>query len=111
MTPLPEPIPILLALLAATAAVFDLRFRQIPNWLVLAGAVAGLAANLYLLHWAGLWRSLGGFALALAIYLSFYALRAIGGGGLKFIAALRLLTRAPRLPSNLLVSPIGRGNL
>ena len=36
---------ILLALLMAVAAAIDLRWRRIPNWLVLAGILAGLLWN------------------------------------------------------------------
>ena len=36
---------ILLGILVAIAAIFDIRYRRIPNWLVLAGIIVGFAWN------------------------------------------------------------------
>jgi prepilin peptidase CpaA len=79
----------LLLALVLSAAVFDLRFRRIPNWLTAAGIVLGLAANIFERGiWRGLRFSLPGVCLALAIYLALYALHATGAGDGKLMAAI-----------------------
>lgn len=79
---------ILLALVL-TAAMFDLRFRRIPNWLTGAGVVLGLSASILERGiWRGLGFSLAGLCLALAIYLVLFALHATGAGDAKLMAAI-----------------------
>ena len=74
-----------LALLVTLAGVWDWRWRRIPNWLVVAGAVAGLAVNSPL-------SAAKGFGIAVLVYLPLYLLRAVGGGDLKLMAAMGLIT-------------------
>jgi len=78
---------ILLAVVA-TAAVFDIRWRKIPNWLTLSGMTAGLALKTLLHGFAGLRLSAEGLALGFGIYLLFYWLRAMGAGDVKLMAAV-----------------------
>src|SRR5271165_6851382 len=91
--PVPPPLPplitgILLALVF-TAAAYDLRFRRIPNWLTATGLLLGFATNVFERGvWQGLQFSVMGFALALAIYLLLFALRAMSGGDGKLMAAV-----------------------
>jgi prepilin peptidase CpaA len=82
-----------LVLLVVTAAIYDFRFRRIPNWLVLAGLVAGFGLNTALfaiagLQAAGLVRAALGMGLALLIYFPLYLLRAMGAGDAKLMAAV-----------------------
>lgn len=79
---------VLLALLVTVAAVFDLRTRRIPNWLCAAGLVCGFACQIALLRWAGAREAILGTGLALLIYLPLFALRAVGGGDVKLMAAV-----------------------
>jgi prepilin peptidase CpaA len=88
VTPLAPAIAALLATVAITAAIFDYRERRVPNWLTLAGLIGGVALNTFLLQTTGLWTSLKGLGIALAIYLPLYLLRGVGGGDLKLMAAL-----------------------
>jgi prepilin peptidase CpaA len=74
---------IILAVLVVVAAGFDLRTRRIPNWLCAAGFVAGVAC-----HWR---EALLGAGLALLIYVPLFALRAVGGGDVKLMAAVGAL--------------------
>ena len=74
------------------AAFLDLRSRRIPNWLTVTGAVTGLSVNIYLHHWAGLLTGLLGMLLALAVYGFLFALRAMGGGDVKLMAAVGAFT-------------------
>jgi len=71
-------------LLSLGAGIWDWKVRRIPNWLCLSGAVAGFLLNDFRF-------AIAGFGLALAIHLPLYALRAIGGGDVKLMAALGAL--------------------
>jgi len=70
----------------AGAVVTDLRARRIPNALVLAGALAGLALAAAHPEGIGFLRGLGGLALGLVMFLPIYALRAMGAGDVKLMA-------------------------
>ena len=85
---------ILLGILVAIAAVVDIRYRRIPNWLVLAGIIVGLAWNVYSSdHWSsGLFRSLKGLGLGFILYFPLYLIRARGAGDVKLLAAVGAIT-------------------
>jgi prepilin peptidase CpaA len=86
--PPPGVVAILIALVLI-ATVYDVRFRRIPNWLTLAGVVTGLAMNAFLYQgWPGLRLSLAGLAVGFGIYFALYALRAMGAGDVKLMAAI-----------------------
>ncbi|MBI4876343.1 MAG: prepilin peptidase [Acidobacteria bacterium] len=87
-----KPAAILLAALVLVAAIYDWRLRRIPNWLTLSGIAAGFALN----AWFGNVREAAiGFALAVAVYLPLFALRAMGGGDLKLMAAVGAVAGGP----------------
>jgi len=88
MSPLPLPSEIALAALVMVAAVYDIRFRRIPNWLVVSGFCLGLALNVYFHRLDGLILTLLGAVIALAVYLPFFALRAMGAGDVKLMIAI-----------------------
>src|SRR5438067_7578692 len=83
---------ILLGILVATAAVFDIRFRRIPNWLVLAGIIAGLGWNVIASGWSGLGRGAEGLGLGFVLYFPLYMIRARGAGDVKLLAAVGAIT-------------------
>src|SRR5215468_5867526 len=83
---------VLLGILIATAAVFDVRSRRIPNWLVLAGLAAGLSWNVFSAGLPGLGRSAAGLGLGFALYFPLYLLRARGAGDVKLLAAAGAIT-------------------
>jgi prepilin peptidase CpaA len=83
---------VLLGILVATAAIFDIRFRRIPNWLVLAGVIVGLMWNVYTSGWSGLGRGAAGLGLGFALYFPLYLLRARGAGDVKLLAAVGAIT-------------------
>jgi prepilin peptidase CpaA len=85
------PIEIVLAAIVLIAALFDLRYRKIPNWLALTGLLSGIFLNTYLQQWIGLRTSLLGIGVALLVYLPFYLLRAMGGGDVKLMMAVGAL--------------------
>ncbi len=85
----PRGIEAILLALVLTAAVYDVRYRRIPNWLTLLGVLAGLGLNTFLYQgWPGLRFGLLGLAVAFAIYFVLYALRAMGAGDVKLMAAI-----------------------
>jgi prepilin peptidase CpaA len=83
---------ILLGILAGVAALFDIRFRRIPNWLVLSGIVLGLGWNLSSSGLSGLLRSAEGLGLGFALYFPLYLIRARGAGDVKLLAAAGAIT-------------------
>ncbi|MBZ5608149.1 MAG: prepilin peptidase [Acidobacteriia bacterium] len=88
MTFPPVVLQIILVLLVVPAAVYDLRFRRIPNWLVLAGLLLGLGLNSFLFEWTGLRASLLGLGVGLLVYFPLYMLRGMGAGDVKLMAAV-----------------------
>jgi prepilin peptidase CpaA len=80
---------VILTILLVAAAIFDIRYRRIPNWLTLGGVLAGI-----LLNWfigppeGGVLYSLAGLGGAFAVYLVLYLLRAMGAGDVKLMAAI-----------------------
>ena len=88
---LPPPgVEVVLLSLVLGAAVYDVRYRRIPNWLSLAGVLVGLALNAFLDQGrAGMFvSSLKGLAVAFGSYFVLYALRAMGAGDVKLMAAV-----------------------
>jgi prepilin peptidase CpaA len=73
---------------ALCAGVWDARWRRIPNWLTVSGAVAGIGTNTILLGWPGLKMAFFGMALGLALLLPFVLVRSLGAGDWKLIGAL-----------------------
>jgi prepilin peptidase CpaA len=90
MFSLPPPgVEALLLTIVLGAAVYDVRYRRIPNWLSLSGVLLGLAMNSFLYQgWPGLRISLVGLAAGFGVYFVLYALRAMGAGDVKLMAAV-----------------------
>jgi prepilin peptidase CpaA len=95
---LPPPgIQVILLTLVIGAAVYDVRYRRIPNWLTMAGVLAGIAMNTFLAwdsphRWSGLFFALKGMGLGFGLYLLLYAVRAMGAGDVKLMAAVGAMT-------------------
>jgi prepilin peptidase CpaA len=81
----------LLVVLTLTAAAYDWKYRIVPNWLTLAGVIAGLTINTLLSGRSGSWLAISGAGFALLVYLPLYALRAMGAGDVKLMAAVGAL--------------------
>jgi len=83
---------IVLIAAALIAAYTDLRTRRIPNWLTAGMIVYGLAFHSYRGGWSGFLLGLGGLALGggliLIPMLIPFARRGLGGGDVKFLAAV-----------------------
>ncbi len=74
--------------LAAAAAVWAMRKRRIPDGLVLAGAVSGLALGAWSSGGSGLVTSLLGGLAGFLVFLPFCLLRGMGAGDVKLMGAL-----------------------
>ena len=81
--------PHLAALAVAVAGcVTDLGYRRIPNALTFGSAAGAFGYFLAGEGLRGLGWSIGGWAVGLLMFLPFFALRGIGGGDVKLLAAL-----------------------
>lgn len=78
----------LLVPLAVAVVYFDVRYRRIPNYLVLATLLSGLILNAYFGAWTGAWLSLKGMALGLGLMLMLHFFGALGAGDVKLFAAI-----------------------
>ncbi|OFW55417.1 MAG: hypothetical protein A2Y75_09880 [Candidatus Solincola sediminis] len=86
---------VLLFIFAICAAYYDFRYRLIPNWLVLLCLVSGMA--LVLLGGIGAFSKYGiGLALGFLLLLPAFVFNMVGGGDVKSLAMIGLLT-GPRL--------------
>src|SRR5450759_709626 len=74
--------------LAITAAVFDVLQHRIPNWLTYPGIVLGVVLRGVLFGWKGLGSAGEGLLLTGGIMFLFYAVRAMGAGDVKLMAAI-----------------------
>jgi len=92
---LPAATQSILVVTVCTAAVYDLRYRRIPNWLALSGLILGIGTNTLLFAWQGLKVSLLGSGVALLIYFPLYLLRGMGAGDVKLMAAVGAIVGWP----------------
>ena len=75
-------------MLLVIACVTDVRWRRIPNALVLTLALTGFAFSVWVEPWlAGFGRATGGLALGFGIWIVFFVIGAIGAGDVKLFAA------------------------
>jgi len=108
----PEKVLVVLLLVLIGAAIYDVRYRRIPNWISLTGVLLGFAINTLIgPPEAGFLFALKGFAAALGLYLLLYVLRAMGAGDVKLMAAVGALVGAERWFGIFLVTAIVGGIL
>lgn len=74
--------------LAAVATYMDIRYRRIPNKVVLVTLLAGLTLNTFFGGWHGLWLSFTGAVLAFALMFMFHLFGTMGAGDVKLFAAI-----------------------
>lgn len=75
-------------LCAVAAAIIDVQQHRIPNWLTYPGIAVGLILNGIFFGWRGVLSALAGCLLAGGIMFLFYAVKAMGAGDVKLMAAL-----------------------
>ena len=85
----PRGVEVVLLALVLGAAVYDVRYRRIPNWISVGGSAVGVALNAFLgppmFGWAF---ALKGLALGFGAYFVLYLLHAMGAGDVKMMAAV-----------------------
>ena len=69
------------------ACAWDLRTRRIPNWLTFGAAAAGFVALTTTSGAAGFLNSLAGWVCGAALFFPWFALRGMGAGDVKLLAA------------------------
>jgi len=94
----PMAVRAVLLAVVLVAAVYDVRFRRIPNWITVSGAALGLLLNAFLsgppdawFSLSGVWFSLRGLGLGFGVYFLLYLIRAMGAGDAKLMAAVGAL--------------------
>jgi prepilin peptidase CpaA len=98
-------------LLAVVAAIIDVQSHRIPNWLTYPGIVLGFVMHCILFGWKGLLSAGIGCLLAGGVMFLFYAVRAMGAGDVKIMAALGSLVGPHYTVSVLLATAIFGGLL
>ena len=88
MPTLPLVFRLVLGAIVLVAAVYDWRYRRIPNWLNLSGLILGLGLNLLYFQIHGAAQASEGLLLAMAVYFPLYLLRGMGAGDVKLMAAI-----------------------
>ncbi|HEX7362833.1 MAG TPA: prepilin peptidase [Bryobacteraceae bacterium] len=78
--------PVVLAVMLA--ALWDLRTRRIPNWLVFPFLLSGLVVSTVVDGWSGLEQSALGLLLGAVLLGVFYLLGGMGMGDVKLCAAV-----------------------
>jgi len=86
----------------------DVRYRRIPNKLVLIILLGGIGFNAFFGGWHGLTSSLGGAAIAFGIMFLFHLFGTMGAGDVKLFAAIgAVLGSSLVLPTFLIVALTG----
>ena len=75
-----------LVLMVSIAAVYDIQFRRIPNWLVLTGLVLSLIIHVTFNDFYGFKAWGYGLLTGFGLFLPLYALHAMGAGDVKLVA-------------------------
>ena len=89
---LPAPgLEALLLVVVLAAAVYDVRYRRIPNWVSVGGIASAVLANSLTHGIPGLLFSLAGFALSFGFYFLLYLIHAMGAGDVKLMGAIGAL--------------------
>ncbi|HEX3252534.1 MAG TPA: prepilin peptidase [Pyrinomonadaceae bacterium] len=89
---------ILLAPLAIFVIYYDVRYRRIPNVLVLATLIAGISINIGFNGLQGMVSSLEGFALAFFPMLLMHIFGAMGAGDVKLFGAVGAVLGVSQVP-------------
>ncbi|PYV17389.1 MAG: hypothetical protein DMG07_05940 [Acidobacteria bacterium] len=94
----------LILLSATTAGYYDLRWRRIPNWLVIATVGFSIVWHVATGGLAGLGKSLAGLLVGTAVFLPLFLIRGMGAGDVKLCGALGAAVRYPQVFTLLIIS-------
>lgn len=97
--------------LAAAITYTDVRYRRIPNKLVLVTLVAGLTLNTIYGGSHGLLVSLGGFGLAFGLMFLLHVFGTMGAGDVKLFAAIGAVNTVRLVLPTLLIVALTGGAL
>lgn len=75
------------AIVGMAACVWDLRTQRIPNVLTLSAAAAAIAVHAAMSGWSGAGTSAAGWLVGTALFFPLFALRGMGAGDVKLLAA------------------------
>ena len=75
-------------IVAGLACATDLRTRRIPNVLTYSAPLAAIGFSAATAGWAGVGSALAGWAVGFALFFPLFALRGLGAGDVKLLAAL-----------------------
>lgn len=89
--------------LAAVVIYYDVRYRRIPNTLVLATLLAGLAINTSFGGMQGIISSAGGFGLAFIPMFLMHIFGAMGAGDVKLFGAVGAVLGVGLVPMTFVV--------
>ncbi len=70
------------------AAITDIRYSRIPNWLTFSLCLFGLAVHSWEQGWEGLFFSLQGLGFGIGCLLLFYIKGGMGAGDVKLLGAI-----------------------
>jgi len=104
-------VALLFVPLAISIAYMDVRYRRIPNKLVLVTLIIGLTLHTFFGGWHGLFASLGGLALAFSLMFFFHVFGTMGAGDVKLFAAIGSVVGASMVLPTLLVVALTGGVL
>lgn len=97
--------------LAASVIYHDVRFRRIPNMLVLTALIAGLAINTVFGGFRGLGDSVLGFGVAFFAMLLLHIFGAMGAGDVKLMGAVGSILGIALMPVTLILVVMAGGVL
>lgn len=97
--------------LAIAIAYMDVRYRRIPNRLVVVILVGGLSLNTIFGGWQGLSASFGGLALAFGAMFFLHLFGTMGAGDVKFFGAIGSVIGISLVPKTLVIVAITGGVL
>jgi len=108
----PKVIIALLFIPLAVAIIYkDVRYRRIPNKLVLVTLVAGISLNLLFRGWPGVASSLEGMAVAFVMMFMLHLLGTMGAGDVKLFAAVGSIVGISSILQTLLIVALMGGLL
>jgi len=104
-------IAIVFVPMAIIITYMDIRYRRIPNNLVLLTLLSGLIVNTIFRGSAGLWATLGGLTLAFWLMFFLHAFGTMGAGDVKLFAAIGAMNGLSLVLPTLLVVALTGGVL